>query len=592
MASGGPANTSPRPELEAEITGLVGAHPNATYLLYAMGLWLRTLDLSALEARGLVDGSDDKKVDYFQIDKTERVATIAQGFESPNWAKQAPPANKASDLNTAVAWLLESDLADIPNLAIRAAAQELRDALEAGDVNRVELLFVHNLNPSAAVDAELVTAERTLNRLLARYTGNGPAPTGAAFQLDGDRIDRMRRSLHDAILVTDPLTLLSVTVPGELSGPEWNAVTGTAMGAQLADWLDQYGEDLFNANVRDFLGTRESRQNINNQIRESALGEPRNFWIFNNGITILTNGVSVSGMDLMLQGASIINGAQTTGSLRQARQNGSIDEVQVPIRAIECRDPALVTKIIRFNNLQNPVTAWDRRSIDPVQTRLQEDLAALGITYQIRRGMERRRATDVHLDKLGPYLVAFHGEPLAAANKSEVFDNESRYRQAFKEGTDPRHILFVYLLGEAVQAAKVDLRKIVDGGGAAGADAEQTYRYFRYGAFSFIVIAAAARVLGVWLAPRDRAYLEKVSLRPDPTTALDDWNRVAKKLVDAVLLAIRSNLREVRDEDLYDKMKTSAGASEIANGAAALVDQVQGMTPGTYDEITSELALT
>jgi hypothetical protein len=586
-----PASSGTRPELQAEVATVSTNYPNAPFLLFAMGLWLRSMDLAALEANGLLDGTDDKKIDFFQIDEGDGVATIAQGYAATDWSKPLAPSSKAAELNTAVAWLLESDLDDIPRPAVRAAAEQLRDALSAGRVRRVEILFVHNLSPTPDVDGELATAERSLNQLLTRYAANGVTPTGTAHQLDADRVDRMRRSLHDAILVTDTLTLNSQTTPGQLEGPEWKAVSGTATGRQLSDWLAKYGDDLFNANVRDFLGTRESRRNINNQIRETALGEPQNFWIFNNGITILTNGVAVAGLELELLGASIINGAQTTGSLLQARNDGPIDDVLVPIRAIECRNPELISKIIRFNNLQNPVTAWDRRSIDPLQLRLQGDLSSLGITYQIRRGMERRRATDVHLDKLGPYLVAFYGEPLAAANKSEVFDNETRYRQAFRDGANPLHILFVYLLGESVDAAKVALRRAVDSGGALGDDAEQTYRYFRYGAFSYIVIAAAARVLGVWLAGRDRSYLEKVALRPDPVTNLAEWTAICRKLVDAVLLAIRSHLRAVGEADLYDKMKTTAGATEIANAAAALVEQVQGMTADTYREITDELTL-
>jgi len=558
-----------------------------------MGLWLGTLDTRTLEMANLLDGPDDKKIDFFDLASDTGVVTIAQSFESPDWSKQSPPASKASDLNTAIAWLLDSDLDQIPRPSIRAAAEELRDALIGGAIRRVDILFVHNLGRSHEVDAELATVGRHLLGSLERYTTEEHPIEGRALQLDAASVDSHRRALHDAIAVQDEVFVESSSPLVAIAGGEWKAVSGTVEGTQLVEWHRKFGDDLFNANVRDFLGNRDTARNINNQIRTTALTEAENFWIFNNGITLLTNEIATDGTRLRLSGVSVINGAQTTGSLRTAADEGSVAGARVPFRAIECRDPGLVLRIIRYNNLQNPVTAWDRRSIDPLQLTLQEKLSAFGITYQLRRGEARRKATDVHLDKLGPYLISFYGEPIAAANKSEVFEVEARYRRAFRDATDPRHILFVYLLGEAVANAKVRLRGDVDGGGPAGTRAEETYRYFRYGAFANIVIAAAGRILGVWLAGKDAGYLFKVALAADPQSHLDEWLAVLGKLIDnAVLPAVRSALANTEDDDLFPKMKTQAGALEIAQGAEAVVEQVHGMTPETYQQITSELILT
>jgi HJR/Mrr/RecB family endonuclease len=49
-------------------------------------------------------------------------------------------------------------------------------------------------------------------------------------------------------------------------------------------------------------------------------------------------------------------------------------------------DPTLVDKVIRYNNTQNPIKAWELRVIDPIQRKLTVDFEQVGITYQTRRG--------------------------------------------------------------------------------------------------------------------------------------------------------------------------------------------------------------
>src|SRR5262245_32386090 len=115
--------TSTEPDfssLRQDIKSLQSVEPDNTYLLYAMGLRLATMDYPALRLNNLLDGPDDKKIDFFNIDNDSGVCTIAQGYFSEDWSRREPPATKASDLNTAMAWLLESEIAGIPRLEIRA----------------------------------------------------------------------------------------------------------------------------------------------------------------------------------------------------------------------------------------------------------------------------------------------------------------------------------------------------------------------------------------------------------------------------------------------------------------------------------------
>lgn len=345
--------------LQQEILLLKSVEPDNTYLLYAMGLRLATMDYYALHLNNLLDRPDDKKIDFFNIDNDYAVCTIAQGYFSEDWSRREPPATKASDLNTAMAWLFESEITGIPRPEVRACAEQLRDGLNSGDVLRVEIFYVHNLPSSANVDAELGTVRRTTSRLLQRYERGSIAPECDVTQASREVVEQWRRTQHEAISVHDTITLPSSMTPQVLETAEWRAAIGTVSVDVLVALRLKYGDALTSANVRDYLGTRESSRNINRQIQKTVIDEPNNFWIYNNGITVLTNGIHVDGNNINLSGFSIINGAQTTGSLSEAATQRPLRNAHVLVRAIKCNDRGLIDTVIRYNNTQNPIKAWE-----------------------------------------------------------------------------------------------------------------------------------------------------------------------------------------------------------------------------------------
>jgi hypothetical protein len=71
----------------------------------------------------------------------------------------------------------------------------------------------------------------------------------------------------------------------QLRGPDWTAGVLSVPGTWFNDLFKKYGDDLFSANYRGFLGISKRRK-INTTIRQTAESDPQNFWVFNNGITI------------------------------------------------------------------------------------------------------------------------------------------------------------------------------------------------------------------------------------------------------------------------------------------------------------------
>ncbi|MBI1877790.1 MAG: hypothetical protein HYR94_06115, partial [Chloroflexi bacterium] len=113
----------------------------------------------------MTDGPDDKKVDICHIDLNEGRAVISQGYFSQKWGKPSAKSDKASDLNTAVSWLLSASEDRIPP-HLKSKALELRRTIQEGQIQRLELVFIHNCYESPNVKDELKAAANAANEIL------------------------------------------------------------------------------------------------------------------------------------------------------------------------------------------------------------------------------------------------------------------------------------------------------------------------------------------------------------------------------------------------------------------------------------------
>ncbi|MDP9419680.1 MAG: hypothetical protein M3P53_05980 [Actinomycetota bacterium] len=125
-------------------------------------------DISTEAANCLTDDRRDKKCDALYIDRDTGTAVIAQGWFSAHERDHAP-LNKASDLNTAVAWVIGGQHPSMGE-SLMAAAGELADSLARGEIESIEIWYCHNVPESEAVKVELQkAAESASGHLALRY---------------------------------------------------------------------------------------------------------------------------------------------------------------------------------------------------------------------------------------------------------------------------------------------------------------------------------------------------------------------------------------------------------------------------------------
>jgi len=123
--------------------------------VFAINLRSNLDDIQTIVTESVTSSGDDKKCDilYANVDKEREIAVIAQCYMS-NRRRESAPANKASDLNTAITWLLSTDLDHLP-AALKGRADELRSAINGREIKQFYIWYVHNMPAYKNVQDEL-----------------------------------------------------------------------------------------------------------------------------------------------------------------------------------------------------------------------------------------------------------------------------------------------------------------------------------------------------------------------------------------------------------------------------------------------------
>ena len=449
------------PEELKDTYAFVGAFLSETVLepygnnalpLFSVGLHLGVEDLASFAGDSLTDSPNDKKADIIYINEAEGLACIAQGTTAENWGKAEAPANKASDLNTAAAWLLRTPVDQIPQ-QIRGQAKLLRDGLSQGTITKVIFAYAHNAFESTNVERELSATRELVSGLQITQ------------QCDVEVVElglRATEALYltsiGSIQITDRIHFPAAQHIRE-KGEGWEAFIMSISGAALFDLYEKHRQALFSANLRDFLGARRAAKNVNNKIKTTAENESDLFYIFNNGITIVCKKASCNGGTLTIEGISIVNGAQTTGAVHAAGRDHA-KNTSVLARVVVVDDHTMIPRIVAANNTQNAIVAWDRRSNDPVQIRLGQEFNAKGVEYVHRRDNARKPAKSVFADQAGQMLCAFGGDLQTAIRaKADIFSVDKTYSRVFPNTLGVGHVFAVQTLGWAYDAIKHELKR-------------------------------------------------------------------------------------------------------------------------------------
>ena len=504
--------------------------------LFAVALHLDVEDLSSFATESLTDHPSDKKADIIYINEAESVACVAQGSTFKDWAKQAALANKASDLNTAAAWLLQTPINDVPDV-IRPHAKLLRDGLNQKTIKRLIFAYAHNALESTNVEDELQTVRHLLSAL-----DIVKGVTVEVVELGLRRIEALYLTSRGSIQVTDDVVLPAQGLIHQ-TGPGWEAYALPLNGTVLFDLYEAHGRALFSANLRDFLGARNDSRNVNNRIKQTAEANPGEFFVLNNGITMITKkAIPDAGAGVLrICGVSVVNGAQTTGAVHEAGKDHA-KNISVLARIIVVAQQEMISKIVAGNNTQNSIVAWDRRSNDPVQIRIQGEFKSRGVDYIHRRDSTRKLATSLSNDQVGQMMCAFGGDLQTAIRaKAEIFESDATYNAVFPHSLSIGHIYAIQTLGWAYDSLKQQLKTKAASGNMTDIEVRQL-RLLDFPASKQFLICVVGKlreeIAGRKLTNPKALELKTEFITPAGQVATEAWTKVLKVILPIVVQSL------------------------------------------------------
>lgn len=262
-------------------------------------------------------------------------------------------------------------------------------------------------------------------------------------------------------------------------------LVGILNGLSIIDVYKLHRKELFERNVRYFLGNR----GINKNMISTAKDHPEIFYYYNNGITITCEKFLKEGNKLKLTKPQIINGAQTVCSIYDAYEERlkvkGWDEVKVKkhfeklyimVRIIETTktDGNFARDVTKYNNTQNKILEQDFYANDRIQQDLKKKLFDFGYFYENKRNEyetlspeDKKKYSDklIKLGDITPLYCCYKEQDNSTGSHKKDLFKEERFKEIFSEDClkekEVYSIIFVYNIHKILKDIKRQLNEYV-----------------------------------------------------------------------------------------------------------------------------------
>ena len=396
-----------------------------------------------------VDGPEDNGCDFIYIDHDQGVIYVLQGYVSDRLDRSAG-IKKWNALVAAIANIND------PISFKHGGRRDIYELLSEIDVTNYSLVL--GLVTLAAKSDQISRQREATVR-------------SKAYGSDTTFFYEHQDSLYDKFLIARaadrnvPEDVITFSGPvAEVKGDFGQAIVGSVPASELARLHNNYKNQLFEGNVRLFIGERKG--GINEKIVETAQTRPGEFWALNNGITIVADNFEQTvGNKYVIRRFSVVNGCQTTVSISRAIEKAEeAGKAQVLVRVVGAKK-ALLTDIVRYNNTQNPVKLAAVRLLDPIQESLRSAFTTIDYVYAPKQeGAKTAKSTKrIELDRITQYLAAMSEDTVleSVAKKAELFDRS--YKSIFPRGLKPERVMLAWLLAQEIESERADLLDAQEG---------------------------------------------------------------------------------------------------------------------------------
>jgi len=420
------------------------------YVYYCAEQFLKPFDLNDEEiAYGVVDGGMDGGVDaiYFIVNRDILVRDDIE-IDPKTVTRvrivimQMKNSGGFSPIEIDKAYFFTDDLLDLSRAASSFTSKYNKRLLEIMHTFKEKYLLIAGRFPAVSVDYYYITrgdevtadvnAKKSVERLQAKVKEH---LNKAECTFNFINAQALLQQVMERAPSARPLAWAEA--PLQLAEGYIGTVKLRDFQSFIREVDGEIADRIFEANVRGF----QQATPVNKQIGESLRAEkPPNFWLLNNGITVIANSATNAGHKrLSLEDPQIVNGLQTSREIFSyfTGETPTNEDRSILVKVIVTDDPVVSDAVIKATNSQNKMPAASLRATDPIHHQIEDLFKQYGFYYDRRKGFYKDKGKPaskiisvVGLLQAGVSIVLQRPDD-ARARPSDYINQDSKYDSVF-----------------------------------------------------------------------------------------------------------------------------------------------------------------
>lgn len=406
------------------------------------------------------DGSNDKGIDCYFKD-ADTLYIIQCKYRSQH------SYNEVSHFKVQ----MENFFSREDGIGLKPKILEVWNLLHDSEINQVKVYYVTN--------CDLSTEFQTHNySLLIDKFENDYSKIGKSLSMDIIGMESYSR-IRTGLLLELPAEIKTaqseLLLEKSFENREKNTIVAEVSLKNLAILVKNHHKYIFFSNIRNYKGLNK----VNKEIAETYDNHPKDFWFYNNGITIVCKDYKF--IDEMKNGSKrykinapqIVNGCQTATTIFNkwnAANEYDKNNIDGTILVKIIKDPKEEKRreITKYTNFQTAVTGKDFFALEDFHKELQNNFEKIGYYYEIQANAKKYGFTKkykgdekytllfddkfkknnsfVAKDVVQLYVSCILQQPGKAKNIGEYMPGGDKYDKAFNNKTpkDPRFYIISY----------------------------------------------------------------------------------------------------------------------------------------------------
>lgn len=411
------------------------------------------MDLDEVQEEDIIDGRDEEGVDIIFIEEKIDTNSAINIFNCNSSLSNNYSANEMTKISMGLSYIFEASkdqIKRIGNIKLRKKIFDIREDKEK--IKEVNIFYcVFNGHHIAEnVNRKKAEIEKRYN---AFFKAQYPFAKLKVEFINSQALFKIKirntESLRDKIIKI-PYYDKDKKIRSEISTGEIEGYLTTFRGRNIAKLVRDYGDTLFEKNIRGWLRYNKK----NREIYGSCTSKESNlFWFLNNGITVVGDKVFADDDkgEWRITNLQIVNGQQTARMIYEADEKRLLEkDVKVMCRIYQLRNYNIVNKITKATNSQTSIGTRDLMSNDDKQIAIEKCLGRWGYFYERQRGQPKPikkyklRISSKKLAQVGLGILCKRPSLARKNIEDNFFNTNKHYYEIFNR--DPREHLLAYLL--------------------------------------------------------------------------------------------------------------------------------------------------